>query len=160
MKVIVFTGDAGNACVLTPVYPPDLTQEQEAEFIAQRQQRDIPPLADGTPRQSFIKDSQSSEVKSMTHLFSAWRIDSVGNITLDRAAAEELKRSQFRALRKPLLEKLDVAFMRALEVGDTATVATVGAAKKALRDVTLIDLSPYDTPETLNAFIPEVLKEN
>ena len=160
MKVIVFTGDSGNACVLTPVYPPDLTQEQEAEFLAQRQQRDIPPFADGTSRQSFIKDSESSEVKTMTHLFSAWRIDSVGNITLDRAAAEELKRSQFRALRKPLLEKLDVKFMRALEEGDTATVAAVGASKKVLRDVTLIDLSPYDTPETLNAFIPEVLKEN
>lgn len=160
MKVIVFTGDTGNACVLTPVYPPDLAPEHEAAFLAERQQRDIPPFADGTSRQSFIKDSESSEVKSMTHLFSAWRIDSAGNITLDRAAAEELKRSQFRALRKPLLEKLDVKFMRALEEGDTVTVAAVGASKKVLRDVTLIDLSPYDTPETLNAFIPEVLKEN
>ena len=160
MKVIVFTGDTGNACVLTPVYPPDLTQEQEAEFITQRQQRDIPPFADGTSRQSFIKDSDSSEVKAMTHLFSAWRIDSVGNITLDRAAAEELKRSQFRALRKPLLEKLDVQFMRSLEEGNTAQVAEITTKKKTLRDVTLIDLSQYDTPETLNAFIPEVLKEN
>jgi len=160
MKVIVFTGDTGNACVLTPVYPPDLTQEQEAEFLAQRQQRDIPPFADGTSRQSFIKDSDSSEVKEMTYLFSAWRIDSAGNITLDRAAAEELKRSQFRALRKPLLEKLDVQFMRALENGDTATIAVISAEKQVLRDVTLIDLSQYDTPQTLSAFTPEVLNQN
>lgn len=160
MKVIVFTGDTGNACVLTPVYPPDLTQEQEAEFLAQRQQRDIPPFADGTSRQSFIKDSDSSEVKAMTHLFSAWRIDSDGNITLDRAAAEELKRSQFRALRKPLLEKLDVEFMRALESGDSVLLASISTKKKELRDVTLIDMSMYDTPKTLNEFLPDSLKNS
>jgi hypothetical protein len=160
MKVIVFTGDTGNACVLTPVYPPDLTQEQEVEFLAQRQQRDIPPFADGTSRQSFIKDSDSSEVKEMTYLFSAWRIDSAGNITLDRAAAEELKRSQFRALRKPLLEKLDVEFMRALESGDSVLLASISTKKKELRDVTLIDMSMYDTPKTLNEFLPDSLKNS
>jgi hypothetical protein len=160
MKVIVFTGDTGNACVLTPVYPPDLTPEHEAAFLAERQQRDIPPFADGASRQSFIKDSDSSEVKAMTHLFSAWRIDSVGNITLDRAAAEELKRSQFRALRKPLLEKLDVEFMRALESGDSVLLASISTKKKELRDVTLIDMSMYDTPKTLNEFLPDSLKNS
>jgi hypothetical protein len=64
----------------------------------------------------------------------------------------------FRALRKPLLEKLDVQFMRALEDGDATTIAAIATKKKALRDITLIDLSDYDTPEKLNAFIPEVLK--
>ena len=63
-----------------------------------------------------------------------------------------------RRLRKPLLEALDVQFMRAIEDGDTSTTASVAAKKKKLRDVTLIDLSPYDTPEKLNAFTPEVLK--
>ncbi len=160
MKVIVFTGDTGNACVLTPVYPPDLTPEHEAAFLAERQQRDIPPFADGASRQSFIKDSDSSEVKEMTYLFSAWRIDSAGNITLDRAAAEELKRSQFRALRKPLLEKLDVEFMRALESGDSVLLASISTKKKELRDVTLIDMSMYDTPKTLNEFLPDSLKNS
>jgi len=158
MKAIVFTGDAGNACLLTPVYPPDLAPEQEAEFLIGLQQRDIPPLADGAPRQSFIKDSESSEVKAMAYLFSAWRIDSDGNVRLDRSAAEELKRSQFRALRKPLLENLDVAFLRALESGDTALVASISAKKKVLRDVTLMDLSQHLTPEALNAFVPDFLQ--
>lgn len=159
MKAIVFTGDAGNACLLTPVYPPDLAPEQEAEFLVELQQRDIPPLADGTPRESFIKDSESSELKAMAYLFSAWRIDSDGNITLDRAAAEELKRNQFRALRKPLLEKLDVEFLRAIESGDTALAASIATKKKVLRDVTLMDLSQHSTPEALNAFVPDFLKD-
>jgi hypothetical protein len=76
----------------------------------------------------------------------------------NKAAADELKRKQFRVLRKPLLEKLDLEFMRSLEDGNTAQVAEITAKKKTLRDVTLIDLSPYDTPEKLNAFIPEVLR--
>ena len=160
MKVIVFTGDAGNACVMTPVYPPDLTPEQEAAFLAERQQRDIPALPDGTPRQSFVKDSESSEVKAMGHLFDAWRIDSAGQIRVDRSAAEDLKRNQFRALRKPLLEELDVKFMRAMEDGDTATINEVRAAKQVLRDVTLIDLTQYATPQTLSAFVPKVLNQD
>lgn len=55
-------------------------------------------------------------------------------INLDKA--KEIQKNKLRQARKPLLEKLDVDFVRALELGgDTASIA---AQKQALRDVTNI----------------------
>ena len=50
--------------------------------------------------------------------------------------AKEIQKDQMRVVRKPLLEKLDVDYIVALERGDTAKVAEVAAEKQALRDVT------------------------
>jgi hypothetical protein len=115
------------------------------------------PLPDGSQRPSFVKEVDSPEITRMSMLYSSWKVSDSGDVYWNADAGREIKRG---VLRKPLLEKLDVHFMRALEDGDTATIAAIAAKKKALRDVTLIDLSQYDTPETLNAFTPEVLKEN
>jgi len=53
-------------------------------------------------------------------------------INIDKA--KEIQKDKIREARKPLLEKLDVDFVRALEFGtDTAIIA---AQKQALRDVT------------------------
>jgi hypothetical protein len=55
-------------------------------------------------------------------------------INVDKA--KEIQKDKMRVVRKPLLEKLDVDFVRALEMGeDTSTIA---AQKQALRDVTNI----------------------
>ena len=158
MKVIIYTNDDGWVSVTAPNYPPGLTAQQELEVAAWIQQKDVLPMPDGSVRQSFIVDSAG--LNGMNLFFEAWRLTPSGTVVWNKAAADELKRKQFRLLRKPLLEKLDVEFMRSLEEGNTAQLAEIAASKKTLRDVTLIDLSPYDTPETLNAFIPEVLKEN
>jgi len=50
--------------------------------------------------------------------------------------AKEIQKDQMRVARKPLLEKLDVDYIVALERGDTAKVTEVAAEKQALRDVT------------------------
>jgi hypothetical protein len=55
-------------------------------------------------------------------------------INVDKA--KEIQKDKMRAVRKPLLEKLDVEFVRALELGtDTEEIKT---QKQALRDVTNI----------------------
>jgi hypothetical protein len=66
-------------------------------------------------------------------------------INLDKA--KEIQKDKMREVRKPLLEKLDVDFVRALETGDSAQVAAVSAEKQALRDVTKIvdDVTPTST---------------
>ena len=156
MKVIVYTNDDGGTSVVTPAYPPNLTPEQADQYLTWVQAKDVPPMPDGSARKSFIKTID--DTKKMGLFFEAWALTKSGDIVLDRGKAENMKREQFRRLRKPLLEALDVQFMRAIEDGDTSTTASVAAKKKKLRDVTLIDLSPYDTPEKLNAFTPEVLK--
>lgn len=157
MKVIIYTNDDGWVSVATPCYPPNTSTEQESQIAALIQQKDVPTLPDGSVRPSFIVDSAS--LSGMNLFFEAWRLTPSGAVIWNKPAADELKRKQFRFLRKPLLEKLDVEFMRSLEEGNTAQVAEITTNKKALRDVTLIDLSEYDTPEKLNAFVPDILKQ-
>lgn len=57
-------------------------------------------------------------------------------INVDKA--KEIHKDKIRQVRNPLLEKKDVEYMRAQEVGDTAKVAEIVAEKQALRDVTTI----------------------
>lgn len=155
MKIVIYTNDEGWVSVATPNYPPGLTAQQELEVAAWIQQKDVPPLPDGSVRQSFIVDSAGLD--GMKLFFEAWRLTPSGTLVWNKAAADELKRKQFRLLRKPLLEKLDVDFMRALERNDTASSQVIAAKKQELRDVASIDLSLYISPKSLHDFMPEVL---
>ena len=53
-------------------------------------------------------------------------------INLDKA--KEIQKDKMREVRKPLLEKLDVDFVRALELG--TETEEIKSQKQALRDVT------------------------
>ena len=74
-------------------------------------------------------------------------------INIDKAKA--IKLDMLRAERAPKLAALDVAFMRAVEQGDTAAQANIASQKQALRDVTKVTL-PDDLAD-LKAFTPEIL---
>jgi len=81
-------------------------------------------------------------------------------ITVDMTKARESKRDMTRAERKPLLEQLDVEFMRAVEVGDTTLQQEIAAKKQSLRDVTadpVIDTAT--TPDELKAVRPSALQD-
>ena len=156
MRVIIFENDKGWVSIVSPYYPPGTTAKQEAEIAAAVQTKDVPPLPDGSTRPSHIVEYSSLD--GIKLFFEAWRLRE-GKAVWHKPAADELKRKHFRALRKPLLEKLDVEFIRALESGDTVLVATIAAKKKELRDITLMDLSRHSTPESLHAFVPDSLKD-
>jgi len=81
-------------------------------------------------------------------------------ITVDMTKAREIKRDMIRAERNPLLEKLDVEYMRAQEAGDTTLQQEIAAKKQALRDATVdpvIDAAA--TPDELKAATPAALLE-
>jgi len=75
-------------------------------------------------------------------------------INIDKAKA--IKLDQFRAERAPKLAALDVAFVRALEQGDTTEQSRIVAEKQALRDVTKVALP--DDVAVLKDFKPDILK--
>ena len=87
-------------------------------------------------------------------------------ISVDKA--KEIHKDKIREVRNPLLEKKDVDYIRALEVGDTVKVAEIIAEKQALRDVTAIidDVTPIATSvfgvteELKQVWDPEVLGQN
>jgi hypothetical protein len=73
-------------------------------------------------------------------------------VNLDKA--KEIQKDKLRLARKPLLEKLDVDFVRALELGrDTASIA---AQKQALRDVTNIVTEAEITGTTVDEITTEL----
>ena len=73
-------------------------------------------------------------------------------INVDKA--KEIQKDKIRQVRKPLLEKLDVDFVRALEFGtDTSTIA---AQKQALRDVTNIVTEAEITGTTVTEITQEL----
>ncbi len=75
-------------------------------------------------------------------------------INIDKAKA--IKLDLIRAERAPKLAALDLAFMRAVERGDTDEQASIAAEKQALRDVTKVTLP--DDLAALKDFKPDILK--
>jgi hypothetical protein len=63
---------------------------------------------------------------------------------------------KFREARKPLLLKLDVDYMKAIEIEDTVKASEIAVAKQALRDVTKITLP--DTLPEIKATWPTILE--
>jgi hypothetical protein len=76
-------------------------------------------------------------------------------IAINRTKAKEIWLNRYRLARAPILESLDVEFMRAVELGDTVKQAEIAAQKQALRDVTLTSL-PEDLDGIKNTW-PEIL---
>ena len=58
-------------------------------------------------------------------------------IMIDMARARDIHLSRIRAARAPLLETLDVDFIRAVERGDQAAQTRIAQEKQRLRDATL-----------------------
>jgi hypothetical protein len=75
----------------------------------------------------------SATVPSDRHFRNAWALDGTV-ITEDLAAAKVIFKDKIREVRKPLLEAQDVAYMKALEAGDSSAQTTAVNAKTALRD--------------------------
>ena len=73
-------------------------------------------------------------------------------INVNMQKARDIHREKVRQARKPLLEARDIAFMRAVEAGDTDAQATVAAEKQALRDATsAAAIDAATTPDALKA---------
>ena len=75
----------------------------------------------------------SATVPSNRHFRDAWSLSGTV-ITEDLAAAKVIFKDQIREVRKPLLEAQDVAYMKALEAGDSSAQTTAINTKNALRD--------------------------
>ena len=82
-------------------------------------------------------------------------IYSEGEAVPDIAKVKGIHLDKFREARKPLLESLDVQYMRALETEDTVKAAEIAVKKQALRDVTKTEL-PNTLPE-LKEVWPDIL---
>ena len=96
-------------------------------------------------------DASTATVPSDRHFRNAWSLSGT-TITEDVTAAKVIFKNKIRGVRKDLLEAQDVAFMKALEAGDSSAQTTAKNAKTALRDAPAASaISNADTIAKLKA---------
>ena len=78
-------------------------------------------------------DASTATVPSDRHFRGAWSLSGTV-ISEDMTKAKEIFKDKIREVRGPLLEAQDVAYMKALEAGDSDAQAASVTAKNALRD--------------------------
>ena len=79
------------------------------------------------------------------------------SIQVNMNKARDVWRDKWREARKPILEGLDIEFMRATESDDQAKKTEVAAKKQELRNVTDTDINNIDNPDHLKLIWPNCL---
>ena len=88
--------------------------------------------------------------------FDAYEFNQDKGAVINIKKAKEIKLNKFRQARKPLLEQLDIDYMRAVESSNTAKKKSIVDKKQELRGITSIDLP--DNVDELAEFWPDSLK--
>lgn len=138
MKTVAYSNARGG--ISTAVPTADITIEQLAHQIA----------ADG--HECVVLDIENSEI--MHRFYDALELKD-HQIVLNIDKAKEIKRDQFRALRTPKLQQLDIDYMIAVENEDTKQKKHIKDRRQQLRDITICSL-PDDMNDLLH-FIPLAL---
>jgi predicted metal-dependent hydrolase len=106
------------------------------------------------PKDTPYKIIDSVEIDN--DYFNAYEFDSELGSKLSADKAKELHKDKWRSARKPKLEALDIAFMKAVESGDAVKQAEIATNKQALRDVTNTEIIG-STIEEIKSVWPEIL---
>ena len=150
MKKIIFSRPDGGLSVIHPVINSNETLTEDEAI--DRARKDIPPEA------IDVQIVDESAIPSDRTFRNAWTVVA-GAVEHDMAKCREIHTDKLRTLRKPLLERLDMEYLRADERGDAAGKVAIAAQKQALRDVTSDPaIAAARTPEDLKAVMPEALK--
>lgn len=150
MKKIIYTKPDGGLAVVHPVrnthpQPEKLSDEE----IVKRAMKDVPSNA------TDVKIVEEDVIPKDRTFRDAWRFCPQNGCRVDMPAAKEIHRQMLRDLRTPILNKLDVEFMRALELGQPTD--SIVAKKQTLRDVTKDPaIDSARTPDELT--VPAVLR--
>src|SRR5690606_22204464 len=99
-----------------------------------------------------------SEVPEDRYFRDAWtHLEDKINVDMDKC--REIHKDKLREIRRPILEALDLEYMKALEEGDEMKKEGVVIRKQLLRDVTIApEIINAKTPEELKAFMPSILE--
>ena len=71
--------------------------------------------------------------------------------------SKEVQKNRWRAKRKPLLQNLDIEFMKALETNNKEEISRIAGIKNELRNVTELEMP--ETIEEIMEFWPDILKD-
>jgi hypothetical protein len=139
---IVYTNDDGVCCIIIPADECGLS-------IIDIAMKDV-------PEGKSYRIIDVSQLPSDRIFRNAWTdeydTDTV-DIHLDKA--KNIKLDMLRSIRKPILDQLDISFMKSIELNNDSMKQDIINKKQALRDITKIAL-PDDIDE-LKIFMPDIL---
>jgi hypothetical protein len=138
MPFITYPQPNGQVAVIIPA-DPSLSIEEIAA-------KDVP---EGVP----YKIVDSLEVDN--DYFNAYDFNEEAGAEVNIDKAKALHLDKFREARKPILSKLDVDYMKAIEVEDSVKASQIAIAKQELRDVTKLPLP--DTLSEIKETWPDIL---
>ena len=85
------------------------------------------------------------------------------SITINLTKAKEIAQEKLRTERKPVLESLDIQFMRAVETANKSLQTTIAQQKQTLRDITshetIVDAENVEELKTAMTTLTEQIKE-
>jgi hypothetical protein len=111
--------------------------------------KDIPKNQDGNTVEFMFIDKIPKYIETF---------DFKDNLVIrNRTKLHNFKKNQWRFIRKSKLEKLDIEFMKSIELGDTIKQDEIKLKKQALRDVTDTDCSNLSDDELEN-YTPDILQ--
>ena len=71
--------------------------------------------------------------------------------------SKEVQKNRWRAKRKPLLQNLDIEFMKAIETDNKEEISRIAGIKNELRNVTELEMP--ETVDEIMKFWPDILKD-
>jgi len=149
MKVIIFNNpETGYISILYPANERNASEEQILEECIQKLN-----LQD-TEYIAVDKDCVPN-LDVLTHCLKLVE----HKLVLDITKVDKIVKSQWRIKREPILKRLDVEFMKALENGDNDLSKEIASKKKILRDVTSSPLPSRTDSESLEQYCNRLLTE-
>lgn len=157
---IVYTRPDGGVAVVAPVISRDDPETMTVEEAVARALALLPAEA----MEPGVIDA--AEMPQDPSFREAWRLEPAdggveesagvgGRIIIDMERAREIHMNRIRRARDTELAKLDIDFIRAIEIGDLDEQAEIALHKQRLRDTPqTFDLSGYATPEELEEAWP------
>lgn len=149
MTVIIYKDrDDGSVSVMSASLGPGQTVE---EFITKYVK----------PESKFYKVVVPGDLPRNNYFFDDWVYNEnvpENPVDINVGKAHERWKNVWRELRKPMMEKLDVEFMVALENGDMELSKAIGQKKKLLRDVTQQELPPREPRESVSDFSDKIMR--
>jgi hypothetical protein len=141
MKSIYYKQENGSLAITA-----FLNEEVAEETIKSFKENNIP----------FGEITESTKIDDF--FFDAYTVSNNSEVEVNFIKAKEIQKNKWRYLRAEILSKLDIEFMRAIEIGDTSKQDLIKSQKQALRDVTSIELQ--DSLEEIKNTIPDILDIN
>jgi hypothetical protein len=148
-QVVIFRQSNNRVAILTPVLNTGLTIEEIAA-------KDVPSGCE-------YQIVNTSDIPTDSTFFDAWEYSMP--ISVNVHEAHESQKNKWRQVREPILKRLDVEFMRALELGQPTD--EIVSKKQLLRDVTNTPLPEWESGDNVDSFSakvkavwPECLVEN